>query len=81
MPPTLRSRFWLEAVLGAITGLAAITTVFWRDWIEVLFGVDPDSGSGAVEWLTVVGQLFVAILLTAGARRDWRRARAAESAA
>jgi hypothetical protein len=68
-----RARAWLESVL-AVVGLGlALLTLVWREWIEALFGVDPDRHSGALE-LLVAGAFLVASALLAGqARRDWRR--------
>jgi hypothetical protein len=37
----------------ALTALAVLTVV-WPEWIECLFGVDPDSGSGAAEAVIVI---------------------------
>lgn len=42
-----------ETALSVVTGTLAVATVFWRDWIEVVFGLDPDGGSGSVEWLII----------------------------
>jgi hypothetical protein len=78
MPAGLRRRFWLESVLGSITGVVAIITLFWHDWIEIVFGVDPDEGNGSAEWLVVVILLIVTSVLVLGARLEWRRARLAE---
>jgi hypothetical protein len=67
-----KARFFLEtatAVLGA--GLAAVT-LLWPDWIEGVFGVDPDGGSGLDEWLIVAATFFVAIASALLARREWR---------
>ena len=44
MPSGLRYRFWLESIFGSITGVAALVTLFRHDWIEAVFGVDPDKG-------------------------------------
>ena len=77
MPPGLRRRFWLESVLGSITGAVAVITLFWHDWIEIIFGVDPDKGNGSAEWLVVVILLAVTSVLVLGARLEWRRARLA----
>jgi hypothetical protein len=77
MPPGLRRRFWLESVLGSITGAVAVITLFWHDWIEIIFGVNPDEGNGSAEWLVVVILLAVTSVLVLGARLEWRRARLA----
>lgn len=70
----LRRRFWPEAGLGVITAVLFLVTLVRRDWIEALFGIDPDSGSGSVEWL-IVGSLLVATLaLFSLAAYEWRRA-------
>jgi hypothetical protein len=79
MPHRLRRRFWLETVAGSITGCLAVATLFWHDWIEAVFGVDPDKGNGSAEWLIVVALLAVSIILAASARLEWRRAQLAEA--
>jgi undecaprenyl pyrophosphate phosphatase UppP len=79
MPSGLRHRFWLESVLGSVSGILAIITVFWHDWIEVVFGTDPDNGNGTAEWLAVLVLFLLTAALTVGARREWRRARLAAS--
>jgi hypothetical protein len=71
----LRHRFWLESILGSVTGLAGTITLLWHDWIEVVSGMDPDRGNGSAEWLVVVVLLAVTVALAAGARHEWRRAR------
>ena len=74
MPSGLRRRFWLESVCGSVTGIVAVITLFWQDWIETVFRVDPDSGNGSAEWLVVVVLLLATVTLALGARREWRRA-------
>jgi hypothetical protein len=32
-----------------------VVTLFWHDWIEAVFRVDPDQGKGSAEWLVVAG--------------------------
>jgi DMSO/TMAO reductase YedYZ heme-binding membrane subunit len=64
-------------VFGSLTGVLAIVTLFWRDWIEAIFGIDPDKGNGAAEWLSVLILLIVSLALAAVARIEWRRARLA----
>jgi hypothetical protein len=69
----VRSRFWLEAGLSAFAASVLLLSIVRKDWIEVVFGVDPDAGSGAVE--AVVAVLIVAgVAMAIGAGREWRRA-------
>jgi DMSO/TMAO reductase YedYZ heme-binding membrane subunit len=77
MPSGLRYRFWLESILGSITGVVAVVSLFWHDWIEAVFGVDPDKGNGSAEWLVVLILLILTVALAIGARLEWRRAQLA----
>jgi tetrahydromethanopterin S-methyltransferase subunit E len=74
MPSGLGRRFWLESICGSVTGIAAVITLFWHDWIEAVFRIQPDGGNGSAEWLIVVILLLVTAALAVGARREWRRA-------
>lgn len=69
-----RMRFWVEAVLAALATGLFVLTLFSRDWIERIFHVEPDEGSGALEWLIVAALAIVAIALIAAARSEWKRA-------
>lgn len=72
MNKAVKLRFWLEVGLGTVTSILFVVTLFWRDWIEIVFQIDPDNGSGVLEWL-IVGILLVAtIVLFALARLEWR---------
>ncbi len=74
---SLRLRFWIEAGLGSLTAIVFLVTLVWHDWIEILFDVDPDQGSGLLEW-SIVGALLVATIILFGlARYEWRKAQAA----
>lgn len=75
MRKAIRLRFWLETAMGAITGILFLITLVWRDWIEIIFGLDPDSGNGSLEWLIVVGLAVITIGLFSLAGYEWRRAR------
>ena len=77
MPAGLRYRFWLESAFGSVTGVLAVVTIFWHDWIEAVFGVDPDKGNGSAEWLVVLILLVITVALAVGARLEWRRAQLA----
>ena len=73
----IRVRITLELV-GALAALAlAILTLVSREWIEVIFGVDPDRSSGATEWVVVFAFAALSIGLTLAARQQWRRLKAA----
>ena len=76
MTHLVRCRFWLEAVLSSAALVLAIVTLLSNEWIEEVFHIDPDGGSGALEWLIVVGLAVVAVVCGALARREARRPRA-----
>jgi hypothetical protein len=69
----LRKRFYVQAIAGLVSASLAVITLLWHDWIELVFGVDPDHGSGAAEWLVVGGFATVALSLAISARAEWRR--------
>jgi hypothetical protein len=70
----VRRRFWVESALAAVSVFLVLLTLVWKDWIEEIFGVDPDHGNGSLEWLIAVAFAAVAIAFSAGARRERRRA-------
>lgn len=77
MNANLRTRFWISSLSAVLATLLFAATLINRSWIESLFGVEPDGGSGEAEWLLVA--VFAAIAVGAGfvARREWRSARSA----
>ena len=77
MRNALRGRFWLETGLAILTGILFIITLVWHNWAELIFNVDPDQGSGILEWLVVGILLAVTIVLLAMARHEWRKAQIA----
>ena len=68
-----RLLFWVEAILAGGAGLLAVVTIVSRDWIEELFGVDPDGGDGSLEGLIVAAFALVTVVLAVLARVEWRR--------
>jgi len=67
-----RTRAWLATIFAVVgLGLCVLTLVL-SEWIELLFGVDPDRGSGALELLVAGAFLVASLLLVGQARRDWR---------
>jgi hypothetical protein len=69
----LRPVFWIEALFAVVSGILTILTLFWRDWIEIVFHIDPDGGDGSAEWLVVLVSLGATVTLSALARHEWRR--------
>jgi hypothetical protein len=53
--------------LCALIGLAV--TLMWPQWVEGLTGLDPDGGSGAVEWVVVT---VLAVLASVFGARAWK---------
>jgi tetrahydromethanopterin S-methyltransferase subunit E len=76
MRNALRRRFWLETVVSIITGILFVITLILKDWVEIVFRVDPDNNNGTLEWLIVGAILVVTITLFILAGYEWRRARA-----
>lgn len=69
----------VEAALAGVAGLTAIVSVFWRNWLEVLFRWDPDRHNGTAEILIIVGLASFALLLGCAAR--WQTLRWSRPAA
>jgi hypothetical protein len=50
-----------------------VATVFWPDWIELVFGANPDGGNGQSEWTIVATSGLLAVASIIVARIRWRR--------
>ena len=70
----VRGRFWIEAGLAALSLGLLVLTFVWDEWIEILFGVSPDGGSGELEWLVAAVMVIVTVAFLVLARLEWRRA-------
>jgi hypothetical protein len=68
-----RTRFWVEAICGSIGVGLFVLTLISREWIEIVFGVDPDGGSGALEFGIALLLLGIAVGSGLLALREWRR--------
>ena len=79
MRTNFRPLFWIEIGLAAITGLLALITPIFPDWIEFVSGWDPDQHDGSVEWMIVVGLFVVTVVMVALAAIEWRRTTATAS--
>jgi hypothetical protein len=62
-----------EISLAGLSGVLAVVTIFWRDWLELLFGWDPDHHNGSAEILIIAGLAAVSLLLGVVAR--WQTVR------
>jgi hypothetical protein len=69
-----RARF--EFALAGVFAILALLTAVVPDWIEVVFKVDPDGGSGALEWWIVIGFGAVAVAAALLGRHHYRIATA-----
>ena len=74
----IRRRFWAALGGAGASSALAISTLISRQWIEFGFGVDPDGGSGGLEWAIVVVTVVAAVVCFWSARVEWRRARLSE---
>jgi hypothetical protein len=68
--------FRAKIELGFAVVFAVITavTLLWPAWIESLFGIAPDHGSGEAEWLLVAVLALAGLLLGLLGRRDYSAA-------
>jgi hypothetical protein len=75
--PSLRWR--IEAALGAISAVLLALTLAIPNWIERIFGFEPDGGDGSAEWGLAISLAIATLLLFADAHR--LRSRAARASA
>lgn len=66
------ARFFATAGLSTVSGLLCLLTLFWKDWIEAITGLDPDHHNGFLEWAIVAALLVVTLVLTQATRTEWR---------
>lgn len=79
-----RARFWAELTLAATSALASALTIAIPDWIERIFGIDPDHHGGLLEAAIVAGLLAATLLFGLLARSEWHqptRVRVAQASA
>ncbi len=79
MRRNFRPLFWIEVGLAALTGLLALITPVFPDWIEAVSGWDPDQHDGSVEWMIVIGLFVVTVALVGAAALEWRRTASASA--
>lgn len=69
-----RLRLWVESLTALVALGLSVLTLLWHDWIEAIFGVDPDRHSGTVEWAVAGGLFVLSVVLGVLASRVRRRA-------
>ncbi len=72
--------FWAESILGSLSAFLAVLTAGWPDWIEGIFGFNPDRHNGSFEWELVAVCCLLTVTCAALACREWRRASLTSSA-
>jgi hypothetical protein len=72
-----RGRFWAEVCAAWISLGVGVATIANTEWIEMVFGVDPDAGSGSMEWAVALTSLLTTGFLAVAARLEWKRSLAA----
>ncbi len=73
MRKSMRPLFWTEAGLGSLTGILALITPVFPDWIEFISGWDPDQHDGTVESWIVIGLFVLTLIFFGSAIAEWRR--------
>ena len=63
-------RLRIERALALASGLLFALTLVWKDWIELVFHVDPDRGNGTLEVAVALAFLALTIAFGALARRE-----------
>jgi hypothetical protein len=71
----------METGLGLASLVFAVLTLAWRDWMEIVFKVDPDHHSGSLEWTIVGVAVAITVITFAAARVEWRKAATAAATA
>jgi len=73
-------RMVIEYILAAVFVVLAVITLTTPQWIEIVFRVDPDRGSGALEWLIVAAFGLLAVVAAGlGTREALVRRRSAHA--
>ena len=75
----LRRRLRIEVVLAVISAALCVLTLVFPEWIEALTGLEPDAGSGELEWVIAGIFLAAAVVSALLANRDRRRLAAGRS--
>lgn len=72
----LGKAFWIESVIALVSAALLVVTLITRTWVEEIFKVDPDQGSGSLEWIIIGVALMLTVASVMLARGEWRSRRA-----
>jgi hypothetical protein len=75
----LRAWSWVDVCAAVASVLVLAVTAIYPTWIESVFGLDPDAGSGAVEWWIAALAVGVAVGSSLLARAELRRGRTGQA--
>jgi hypothetical protein len=79
MPKAGKRRITVEAGLGLVSLCVSVLTLINAEWIEALTSLDPDAGSGALEWAIAIGFGLAGLALAARTVLNVRRLRTARA--
>jgi hypothetical protein len=68
-----KARAWIVTALSLVTLVLLVATAVEPDWIEEVFGVEPDAGSGSAEVLVTGAFAVLTVLLGVRAALSWRK--------
>ena len=66
-----KTRAWLLSALPLVSLIALAVTTIVPDWIERVFGAEPDGGDGMAEALITWALVIVTVAGGLGAIRSW----------
>lgn len=69
----LRKRFWIESIFALFSIISLLFTITQKDWVEIIFDIDPDQFNGSFEWLITITLIICTLILAASALYEIRR--------
>lgn len=69
----VRARFWGESLLSGASAVTLVAALVWPEWLEAIFGIDPDGGSGALERGIGLALAVSTVAFAVLARLEWSR--------